>query len=110
MVLRDGRLVQAEESRRIVVEDRPPLRIGQPGDLPYARQDRRDRQVVGAEHDAVAETGIDQSATRRAMRALARKGFLEYMRGLFDESDGTLVGSGYGLTPVGKSRAEALPK
>lgn len=56
------------------------------------------------------KTGLDHSATRRAVRALARKGFLEYIRGLFDESDGLLVGSGYGLTPAGRARAEALPK
>ena len=56
------------------------------------------------------KTGLDQSATRRAIRSLARKGFLEYIRGLFDESEGTLVGSGYGLTPAGCVRAEALRK
>ena len=52
--------------------------------------------------------GISQRCTieahnvRRVVRSLARKGLLEFQRGLFDDCDGSVAGSGYGLTPLGE--------
>jgi hypothetical protein len=43
---------------------------------------------------------------RRTVRKLARKGLARYIRGIFTE-DGTVGGSGYGLTAAGTARAEA---
>jgi hypothetical protein len=39
---------------------------------------------------------------RRAVRALARKGALEYCRCLWDDDDGTPKGGGYTLTELGR--------
>lgn len=58
--------------------------------------------------EVAKRTHMNKSQVRRSVRALARKGFVEYMRGLFDECDGNLVGSGYGLTAAGIARAKAL--
>lgn len=49
-------------------------------------------------------TRLCRKAVRRAARALARKGFAHFSRGLFTE-DGELGGSGYSCT---RSGAEAL--
>lgn len=46
---------------------------------------------------------IEQHNIRRVVRSLARKGLLYFQRGLFDEHDGTVAGSGYGLTEQGKA-------
>ncbi|HRP04842.1 MAG TPA: hypothetical protein PLV87_08025 [Opitutaceae bacterium] len=35
------------------------------------------------------------------VRSLARKGMLYFQRGLFNECDGSVAGSGYGLTEAG---------
>lgn len=48
---------------------------------------------------------IEPHNIRRVARSLARKGALYFQRGLFDEYDGTVAGSGYGLTRIG---ADAL--
>jgi DNA-binding MarR family transcriptional regulator len=45
-------------------------------------------------------TGLDLVQVRRSVRALARKGLAEYVRGLFDE-DGMVAGSGYCCTRAG---------
>lgn len=41
---------------------------------------------------------IDPKEVRPLVRSLAGKGLLYFQRGLFDEVDGTVAGSGYGLT------------
>lgn len=46
------------------------------------------------------ETGLEQRVVRIAVRALARKGFAEYVRGLISD-DGMLAGSGYCATRAG---------
>ena len=43
------------------------------------------------------QTGLSYREVRLAVRALARKGLTEYVRGLFDE-DGFVAGSGYRAT------------
>lgn len=58
--------------------------------------------------EVARRTRLDQSTVRRAMRSLKRKGFLEYLGGLFSEASGLICGSGYGLTPAGRERAVAL--
>jgi hypothetical protein len=45
---------------------------------------------------------IEAHNVRRVVRSLACKGLLEFKRGLFDECDGSVAGSGYGLTPLGE--------
>lgn len=40
---------------------------------------------------------------RRVVRQLARKGYAEYVRGLFSEDDGMIAGSGYCITPAGRA-------
>lgn len=44
-----------------------------------------------------SECGVDYRQARLAVRALARKGLAQYVRGLFDE-DGMVAGSGYCCT------------
>lgn len=46
---------------------------------------------------------IEPHNVRRVVRSLARKGLVEFHRGLFDESDGSVAGAGYGLTPAGEA-------
>ena len=46
------------------------------------------------------ETKLTIQQVRRSVRALARKGLAEYLRGLFDE-DGMVAGSGYCATKEG---------
>lgn len=49
----------------------------------------------------IAESAnIPLNRVRRTVRSLARKGFAEYVRGLFD-SDGMVAGSGYCCTRAG---------
>lgn len=45
-------------------------------------------------------TSLDRSQVKRSVRSLARKGFAEYVRGLFDD-DGMVAGSGYCATRAG---------
>ena len=45
--------------------------------------------------------GLDRKRVRRACRSLARKGLLQFGRGLWTE-DGEPAGSGYGATTDGK--------
>jgi hypothetical protein len=51
--------------------------------------------------------GLTESYTRKALRALVRKGLAELVRGLQSEEDGHLMGSGYRLTDAGRKRAES---
>ena len=53
-------------------------------------------------------TGLPIPKVRIAVRALARKGLTEYLRGLCDEYDGTLCGSGYTCTQAGRDLIAAL--
>ena len=46
-------------------------------------------------------TGYDRRLVRRHVRALARKGFAEYFRGLCTE-DGDFAGAGYCITKAGQ--------
>lgn len=48
----------------------------------------------------VEKTGMELKDVRRSVRALARKGFAEFTRGLFDD-DGMVAGSGYCCTREG---------
>ena len=48
------------------------------------------------------ETGLSLHQVRRSVRALSRKGLAELNRGLFTD-DGMIAGSGYGVTPAGRS-------
>lgn len=48
-------------------------------------------------------TSLDYRQTRLAVRALARKGLAQLVRGLVSEYDGMLRGSGYQITPAGRS-------
>ncbi len=48
------------------------------------------------------ETGLNERKVRHAVRALARKGLAEYVRGLFND-DGVTAGSGYRATEKGAS-------
>lgn len=49
-------------------------------------------------------SGLDPKHVRRSVRALARKGLAEYVKGLWTE-DGEPAGSGYRCTAAGVSRA-----
>jgi DNA-binding Lrp family transcriptional regulator len=54
---------------------------------------------------SIAErSGLDPKHVRRTVRALARKGFAEYGRGLWTE-DGAPAGSGYRCTVAGYDAA-----
>lgn len=50
-------------------------------------------------------SGLDPKFVRRTVRSLARKGFAEYGRGLWND-DGEMAGSGYCCTKAG---CAALP-
>ena len=52
-------------------------------------------------------TRISQREVRLACRSMARKGWTEYMKGLFDE-EGYTAGSGYGITEEGVCKAFEL--
>ena len=52
------------------------------------------------------ETGYDRRTVRRYIRALARKGFAEYFRGLCTK-DGDFAGAGYCITRAGVSELYA---
>lgn len=56
-------------------------------------------------------TDLDKKAVRKAVRTLARKGYAELVRGLINEEDGLLAGSGYAITTKGcafmQTRGEA---
>ena len=52
-------------------------------------------------------TRLSVPKVRIAVRALARKGLAEYLRGLFDEYDGLLIGSGYTATRAGRDLIKA---
>jgi hypothetical protein len=51
-------------------------------------------------------SGLDPKIIRRTVRSLARKGFAEYGRGLWND-DGRMAGSGYCCTKAGLA---ALPQ
>lgn len=52
---------------------------------------------------------VPEHQVRRAVRALARKGYARFGRGLFND-DGEAVGSGYGLTKAGQNLlAQSIP-
>ena len=56
---------------------------------------------------AVAQrSGLERHRVRRVVRSLARKGIVQFQRGLWTD-DGEMYGSGYGLTPAGRL---ALPQ
>ena len=48
--------------------------------------------------------GLDRPTIRRAVRALARRGLAEYLRGLTTE-DGDFAGAGYRITDAGYKAA-----
>lgn len=55
-------------------------------------------------------TGLDYRLSRLAVRALARKGLAQLVRGLVDEYDGLLRGSGYQITPAGRALLQSESK
>lgn len=70
--------------------------------------ERKVLEVLAEEWDEMAyyfraivkHTGLDLKQVRRACRSLAKKGYAEYRRGLFNE-DGMAAGSGYSATREG---------
>lgn len=54
-----------------------------------------------------AETGLDRTQVKRAVRRLARMGFAKMRRGLWTE-DGTPAGSGYACTKKGHDAAKRM--
>lgn len=50
-------------------------------------------------------TGLDRKQVRKACRSLAAKGLASYRRGLANEEDGMLAGSGYSVTVEGAKLA-----
>lgn len=57
-------------------------------------------------------TGLPRDEVRRRVRALARKGLLQYERGLWTD-DGEMAGSGYSITEKGlrvRAALEAMEK
>jgi hypothetical protein len=93
-------------------------------DLSKIRLSDREARCLHAWEDVGTEyclnfRGVSQRCTiearniRRVVRSLARKGLLEFQRGLFDECDGSVAGAGYSLTPLGADlldeRIEAVP-
>jgi hypothetical protein len=50
-------------------------------------------------------SALPDNLTRRTVRALARKGYAGFMRGLMNE-EGEVRGSGYGITNAGRERAK----
>lgn len=55
------------------------------------------------------DTGLTKKEVRRAVRALSKKGFAEYIRGLLDESgDPGYFGSGYCATQAGVTALNKL--
>lgn len=56
----------------------------------------------------IAESsGLPREHVRRAVRSLARKGFAYYAKGLWSEYTNRPAGAGYGLTEIGRERAES---
>jgi hypothetical protein len=51
--------------------------------------------------------GIEPKRVRRIVRSLARKGYAEFVRGLFDD-DGQAAGSGYCCTRAGYDRFQKI--
>lgn len=51
-------------------------------------------------------SGVPERQVRRVVRALARKGVVTLVRGLFDD-EGRTAGSGYGLMPLGRAMLAA---
>ncbi|MDX0262408.1 hypothetical protein GOC60_14580 [Sinorhizobium meliloti] len=51
---------------------------------------------------------LDYAETRRRIRRIARKGLAVLVRGLTDEYDGMLRGSGYQLTLAGRKLAKTF--
>lgn len=49
----------------------------------------------------MAATGLDRNVVRRCCRSLARKGYAEFARGLWDEG-GEPAGSGYRASATGQ--------
>jgi len=56
-------------------------------------------------------TNLPKNVVKRHLRALARNGYAELMRGLVNEDTGMLAGSGYAITPKGCAymRGEVQP-
>jgi hypothetical protein len=52
-------------------------------------------------------TGLDRKTVRRACRALRRKGFAQFGRGLWTD-DGEPAGSGYAITRAGVAALDAI--
>lgn len=50
-----------------------------------------------------SRTGLSHLASRRAIRSLVRKELAVLTRGLFNEDDGLIAGSGYRCTPLGRT-------
>jgi hypothetical protein len=57
---------------------------------------------------AVSEdSGVEIHRIRRAVRSIARKGLLQFSKGLWTD-EGQLYGSGYGLTEAGREHLNRL--
>lgn len=51
-------------------------------------------------HAIARDSGLARENVRRTVRALARKGMLKYLKGLWTD-DGEMAGAGYGPTDLG---------
>ena len=54
----------------------------------------------------INQTGLCRSEVRTACRSLRKQGFAEFSNGLWSE-DGSMVGSGYGITEAGAGELDA---
>ena len=57
----------------------------------------------------VRSTGMTRREVRRIVRHLARKGLVEFHRGLVNEYDGEFAGSGYCISEVGVKAEDTIP-
>lgn len=80
---------RAERRRILDARDR--------GDITWMEAQRR---IAALRAAAAHRSGLDRHLVRRTVRALARKGFVTLLRGLWTE-DGEPAGSGYGITQAG---------
>lgn len=56
---------------------------------------------------AAERSGVEHCKIRRAVRAISRKGLLQFEKGLWND-DGSLYGAGYGLTDAGREYLEKI--
>lgn len=84
------------------------LRLSKTESAVFAAWNECDEDFGYLSFGAVAEkSGVEHHKIRRAVRAIARKGLLQFARGLTND-DGEFYGAGYGLTAQGKAYRAAV--